>query len=193
MEKKSLRRKIRSTAIKSSIVRTISDPYSKRILSNVIDKDPVQVLSRTPKIISALVRGLSKNEIHKSMKKRTWSIAQIMAHLCDSEIVVSYRIRKAIAESGTNIQAFDQNKWAAHLQYGVTDFRAKLALFSLLRQDTIDLLQSLTARQWKLYGIHEERGKETVARMAQMYAGHDVNHIKQIQDLGKTIRGRRGL
>ena len=31
--------------------------------------------------------------------------------------------------------------------------------------------------------MHQERGKETVARVTEMFAGHDLNHLKQIERL----------
>jgi hypothetical protein len=40
--------------------------------------------------------------------------------------------------------------------------------------------------QRKRYHVHPERGKETIFRTAQMIAGHDLNHIAQIQRLAKS-------
>jgi hypothetical protein len=34
---------------------------------------------------------------------------------------------------------------------------------------------------WDFYGMHSERGKETVTRVAEMLAGHDINHLNQIR------------
>jgi hypothetical protein len=42
---------------------------------------------------------------------------------------------------------------------------------------------------WNYYGMHEERGKETVKRMTEMMAGHDLNHLKQIE---KILRRKQG-
>ena len=41
-----------------------------------------------------------------------WSIAQIVAHLADTEVVFAYRLRMILSRDGTEIQAFDQEKWA---------------------------------------------------------------------------------
>jgi len=34
-----------------------------------------------------------------------------------------------------------------------------------------------------VYGMHAERGEETVERVLQMMAGHDINHVRQIEKL----------
>jgi hypothetical protein len=40
---------------------------------------------------------------------------------------------------------------------------------------------------WECYGVHSERGRETVTRVVAMLAGHDLNHTMQIEDrLSKT-------
>jgi len=37
--------------------------------------------------------------------------------------------------------------------------------------------------QWKQFGLHSERGEESVERVAEMMGGHDLNHLKQIEAL----------
>ena len=43
------------------------------------------------------------------------------------------------------------------------------------------LLKSLTPQKWKHYGMHSERGQETIDQIVRMYAGHDINHLRQIE------------
>jgi hypothetical protein len=103
--------------------------------------------------------------------------------LADSELVMGFRFRMAMAQPKARLQAFDQNKWDRRLHYDKTDCRRKLDLFVALRRDNIALLRTATVRDWKQYGMHEERGKETLERMVQMDAGHDVNHLRQVRTL----------
>jgi hypothetical protein len=46
-----------------------------------------------------------------------WTIRQIAAHLADSELVISARLRWIAAEPGSPLKAFDQDKWASSLGY----------------------------------------------------------------------------
>jgi len=41
---------------------------------------------------------------------------------------------------------------------------------------------------WVFYGMHSERGKETVKRVTEMLAGHDINHLTQIR---RMLPGQR--
>ena len=53
----------------------------------------------------------------------------------------------------------------------------------MLREANLALLESLEPEQWTQYGIHSERGQESIEQIARMFAGHDINHLKQIEKI----------
>ncbi len=55
----------------------------------------------------------------------------------------------------------------------------------MTRERTVRLLKSLPKGMWDSYGIHSERGKESVKRVSEMMAGHDINHMNQIRAILK--------
>ena len=56
----------------------------------------------------------------------------------------------------------------------------------MVREANLGLLKSLAPEQWKHHGMHAERGEETVERIVQMMAGHDINHTKQVERILAT-------
>lgn len=162
------------------------NPYAKQLLLYVVDKEPLEVFESTPSAIAKTIRSLNSKQLLKSPRKGKWSIAEIVSHLADGEVVLGYRIRKVIAEPGSKIERYDQNKWAKNLHYEKADCKAKLALFTAIRKENVRLLKSLSAKEWKRYGIHSERGKENVEKMLLLYAGHDMNHLKQIENIVRS-------
>ena len=172
---------------KVTSVKEIKNPYSKRILSNIIDKDPLRIYAQTPGELRRLTRGLTKKQLHTPQKNGGWSIAYLLSHFCDAELGMGFRIRRAIAQSGGPFQAYDQDKWAEHLYYDKADCAEKLLLFEVLRKSHVSLLTLLKPSEWRRYGIHEERGKETVERMVQMLAGHDINHLRQVKNIRDSL------
>lgn len=96
-------------------------------------------------------------------------------------------MRMILSSPGTAIQAFDQDIWARTGRYASTDTNASVEMFRILRQANLTLLRSLAPEEWSLYGIHAERGAESIRDIAMYYAGHDLNHFKQIE----TIRKRQ--
>lgn len=159
-----------------------------RITGYVRGKDHLKVLQSTLK----RVKGLLKNATAARMKTRPvpgkWSVAEILAHLAESELVLGYRLRLVLGSNGTTIQAFDQNAWQKNASYLKNNPRRALELFETLRKNNVALLNSLSRAQWRRYGIHEERGKETVGRIVEMFAGHDVNHLRQMESILKARR-----
>jgi DinB family protein len=65
--------------------------------------------------------------------------------------------------------------------YEKRDPRRSVEQFRVLREANLALLKSLTAKQWKQYGIHSQRGQETIEQIVRLTAGHDINHLQQIE------------
>ncbi len=165
--------------------------YTKRILGYVAGRKPLHVQQSTLKKIERLIRPLTPRQMRKRSAPGKWSIAEILAHLADTELVGGYRIRMILGSNGTPIQAFDQNVWVRNANYARQNPRKSLRTFRILREHNLALLKSLPRQKWSRYGIHAERGKESIARVAQMFAGHDINHLRQIERIVKQKRRRK--
>ena len=160
--------------------------YTQRVLSYVEGKQPVAVQTATAKKLERLIRGVPTAKLRKRPAPDKWSVAEILAHLADAEIVGSFRIRLILGAPGTPIAAFDQDAWVTSGHYAKRDPRKSVEQFRVLREANLALFKSLTPEQWKHYGMHSERGQESVEHIVKMFAGHDVNHVRQIEKiLGK--------
>jgi len=104
-----------------------------------------------------------------------------MAHLADAELVVGWRLRSILSAPGAPIAAYDQDAWASHGQYAKRDPRKSLERFRILREANLELIKSLSPEQRKQFGLHSERGEESIERLTMLIAGHDINHLEQIQ------------
>jgi len=164
--------------------------YSARITSYVQGQNHLKVLESTPKTITRLIKGKPPSALSKVEDSGKWSILQILAHLAEGEIVMAYRLRLVVGANGTPIQAYDQNTWQQNAGYLRKNTKLALDLFTTLRENNVAFLKSLTKEQWECFGMHVERGKETVTRMAELYAGHDVNHLQQIESILKSGKKR---
>jgi hypothetical protein len=157
------------------------EQYKRRIMGYLGDADPLRVQSATPGKIERLVKKATAARLKKRPAPGKWSVAEILAHLADSEIVTGYRMRSILGAPGTPIAAFDQDKWAEAENYAGCDPRMSLRVLRTLREANLALLKSLRPEQWKQFGVHAERGEESIERIARMMAGHDINHVRQIE------------
>jgi DinB superfamily len=155
--------------------------YRERILSYVATAEPLELQQATLDKLGHLIEPSPAAQIRKRPEAGKWSIAEIVAHLADTELVVGYRIRLILGAPGTPIQAFDQDVWLVALHYDKRDVRKSFEQFRVLREANLALLRTITPEQWNQYGAHAERGPETIETIVRMNAGHDVNHLKQIE------------
>jgi hypothetical protein len=160
--------------------------YTQRILSHSEGKQPLTVQAATPKKLERLIKGIPTTKLRKRPAPDKWSVNEIVAHLADVEIVVGFRMRLILGAPGTPIAAFDQDAWVSSGHYEKRDPRKSVEQFRMAREANLALLKSLTPAQWKHYGMHAERGQETIEHTVRMLAGHDLNHLQQIERiLGK--------
>jgi uncharacterized damage-inducible protein DinB len=163
--------------------------YIKRIQGHIEGKDPLKVQKNTAKSIEKVISRLSKKQLRRRPGKGKWSIAEILAHLADAELVIGWRLRMILSSNGAPIQAFDQDSWATTFRYEDRDPKQSLKMFRLLRSNNLDMLDTVPRKLWNNHGMHAERGKETVSHLVRLYAGHDLNHLKQIEQIAKQARG----
>ncbi|HEY1262292.1 MAG TPA: DinB family protein [Terriglobales bacterium] len=160
--------------------------YIQRMLGNVEGKDPLKIQESTPKKLAAAIKGKNRKQLDRRPAPGKWSITEILAHLADTELVAGWRLRLILGQNGAPVHAFDQDVWAGAFHYQKTDPKKSLELFRVLREANLAVLKSLSREQWENYGMHQERGKETIGHIVRMFAGHDVNHVAQVEQLAKA-------
>ncbi len=147
----------------------------------VADGDALRMLAGAPAKLARLLKGVSPAKARKRPAPGKWSIAEIVSHIADTELVGGYRIRAILGAPGTQIIGFDQDVWVTALHYDQRQLGKSFEQYRALREVNVALLKTLTPQQWKHHGIHSERGPETVETIARMFAGHDLNHFQQIE------------
>jgi hypothetical protein len=162
--------------------------YTQRIVGYVEGKKPVAVQAATAKKLERLIKGASSGKLRTRPAADKWSVSHIVAHLADAEIVIGFRMRLILGAPGTPITAFDQDSWVTSGHYEKRNARKSVEQFRVLREANLALLKSLTAEQWKHYGMHAERGQESIEHIVKMTAGHDLNHLQQIERILQAKR-----
>ncbi|HEY0704241.1 MAG TPA: DinB family protein [Candidatus Acidoferrales bacterium] len=167
--------------------------YIQRILGHAAGHEPLKVQGATPKKIKSLIKGHSAASLRKRPAPDKWSVAEIVTHLVDTDIVGGYRMRFILGAPGTPIQALDQDVWASAGHYAERDAHVSLQHFESLRAANLAMLKTLTPEQWQHFGMHSEPGQETIQHIVTMFAGHDLNHLKQIEGIvAATRKSKKG-
>ena len=157
-----------------------SNPYA----ASLAGQDARAVLASTPGLLHQAACKLSPEQIAAPIAPGKWSVRHIVAHLADCEIAFSFRLRQTLAgpaegESQVIVQPFDQTAWARH--YAGYDLASALALFRSLREWNLKLVGGLSKAELASETIHPERGLLTFQSILDTMAGHDLNHLSQVQ------------
>jgi uncharacterized damage-inducible protein DinB len=145
------------------------------------DGDPAATIQTTPSRISELTAGLTEEQIEHRPTAGKWSIREIVAHLADCELVFAFRLRQTLAEDHPVLQPFDQEKWAA--RYANHSFAAAMRMFEASRAWNLLLIADLTPADRERQTTHPERGTMSLWTIVQTMAGHDINHLQQLERL----------
>jgi hypothetical protein len=153
------------------------NPYAKFLGA----QDARAVIAATPGLVHQAVTAMSAEQVATPIEEGKWSPCQIVAHLADCEIVFSFRLRQTLAMQSPVIQPFDQDDWAK--QYGTCDVALALELFRAARAWNLKLIGGLGAADWQREMTHPERGTMTFQAVVETMAGHDLNHLGQLQSV----------
>ena len=163
------------------------NPYAKYLEG----RDPLAVAAATPAKIVGLIRGLSPRQLGKSPAPGKWSIREIIRHLADTEMVMGCRARWIAFEDHPTLVPFDQEKWAAGREREKEPLAETFERFRLLRRSQLRLFRSASKKDLRRTGFHPERGVVTLRVQLETLAGHDLNHLAQIQRLAAQYKARR--
>ena len=145
------------------------------------------MLKAAPARYERALKGLTDAQLRRRPSPKKWSIKEIMGHMSDSEIVYGYRYRMVLGEPKPQIIGYDQAAWAEALHYRKMPIKGMLEKFKVLRADNLAMIRSLSSKERERYGVHNERGNESINRIAYLLAGHDLNHLQQILAIRKKF------
>ena len=155
--------------------------YTERMLNHSRGKEPLRLQQATPRKLTALTKGLSKKQLTRRPAPGKWSIAEILAHLADAELVVGFRLRLMLASNGTPIQAFDQDAWARGLDYPTMPLELSREIYRSTRAGTRYLAALHYLKDGHLEWVHSETGVRTLREEFDKVAAHNEHHLGQIR------------
>jgi DinB superfamily len=138
--------------------------------------NPLDVIAATPARLATLAAAPSRTP-----PPGKWDIREVVCHLADCEIAFGFRLRQALAEPHHTIQPFDQDAWAA--SYAAYDLAGALEAFGALRRWNVKFIAGQPSEAFERQITHPERGTMTFRTLVETMAGHDLNHVRQIEAL----------
>ena len=95
--------------------------YAAAVLDLVGGREPLSILRETPVAAARVIEGLTGTQLRRPEAPGKWSIAQVLQHLADSDLVWGWRMRLILAQERPTITGYDQDQWADRLHYATAD------------------------------------------------------------------------
>ena len=129
-------------------------------------------------ILTQAAFGLTPEQTTDHPGPGDWSIAELVAHLVDSDLILSDRIKRVISEENPTLLAFPENDWLARLHSGRMPITAAATLFAANRVWMTHILRSLDDSAFARVGNHSELGRQTLAETVVKSIHHLDHHLK---------------
>ena len=130
--------------------------------------------------VSDALVGASDEELDARPAPHKWTAREVVHHLADSEMTAAVRLRLLVAVDNPQIVGYDQERWAASLDYHAHPVPEALAVVDAVRASTTALLRRLPDEAWRRAGRHTESGPYTAEDWLRIYAAHLHDHADQI-------------
>jgi len=157
----------------------VTNPYARYVEG----EDPLRSLEETARRIDGLVRSWPRERDEQSHAPGKWSARHVLVHLAQIEMVFSTRLRYALTDDRYLVQPFEQDDWMAVETHGTAT--EALDAYIGLRRMNLALCQSLTPHQRTRAFTHPEFGSVTVDWLITWCAGHERNHLPQIEAVAR--------
>ena len=155
--------------------------YVQALLEVLGNRRPLEVLPELMPWLERRLQGVTDAALRRPEAPGKWSVAEVIQHLADSDLVFGFRARMILAEDRPPLQGYDQDRWAAVLGYREVSPESALAQLGALRAANLAVLHRLGPADLERVGMHSERGAESLGHLTRLMAAHDLVHRRQIE------------
>jgi DinB superfamily len=146
-------------------------------------------LGATPDLLRTIIQTLSAEEATWKPAPERFSIAEVMAHVCEVETqVFRTRLARMVNEDRPQLESYDQEAIGMAGGYARRDVHESLTAFRQHRLDNLAYMKTLPAATEARVGLHAELGPITVGQLLNEWAFHDLGHVRQIAELLRAYR-----
>ncbi|MBP1964682.1 DinB family protein [Paenibacillus aceris] len=140
--------------------------------------------------LQTAIQGLNAEQLSWKSSPDQWSVTEVLSHLADHNIVVSFRIRQILAGSAVQLPAFDQDPWVSGAKANEGSANDILAVFQALLLYNHLLFQRLSAEDWVKTGINFKGQILSLTDVVQSFVAHVQVHLAQISRIKKALEAQ---
>jgi hypothetical protein len=144
--------------------------------------ESVELLTRTPATLNALLRGLPEIWTHSNEGKDTWSAFDIVGHLISADRSDWIPRVRHILENGETRPFKPFDRLAQIKESQGKSLQQLLDNFARVRNESLSALQALNLQtaDFARRGVHPSLGTVSLSQLLATWVVHDLTHLHQL-------------
>lgn len=142
---------------------------------------------KTQEWLREAIEGLTEEQLRQREAPGKWSINEVLGHLADHSIVISFRIRDILADTDVTLPKFNQDRWVVGQRANEVASEELLGLFgSLLHYNSL-LLERLSSSELDKSGLNFKGDVVSIADIVSGFVRHVGTHLSQIDRIKTAL------
>jgi hypothetical protein len=144
--------------------------------------EALEVLERTPRVLRAMLEGLSDPWAHADEGPQTFAPGDVLGHLIHGEETDWVPRARLILEKGEATPFVPFDRFGFRANYGNKPIGELLDVFARLREGNLRVVRDLDldVRRLALTGRHPGLGRVTMGQLIAAWVVHDLGHLRQV-------------
>jgi hypothetical protein len=156
-------------------------PYFHQYISLVPEEKVSDILTQSLEHTVEIFSAVSEQKGLHRYASGKWSLKEVLAHIIDTERIMSYRLLRIARGDKTPLAGFDQDEYIKGASFDSIPIVQLIEEYTNVRRATLSLLKGLSEEAWSRRGT--ANNNELSARaLAYIIAGHELHHLNVIQD-----------
>ncbi|MGI2297062.1 DinB family protein [Paenibacillus sp. GXUN7292] len=137
--------------------------------------------------LTAAIQNLSEEQLKWKPAPASWSILEVLTHLVDHSIVISFRARDVLAATENRLPIFGQDEWVSGQYANEGKAEDVLSVYNSLLQYNSLLFARLGEEDWNKSAANFKGDQVSVASIIDGFAAHVQNHLGQISRIKSQL------
>jgi DinB family protein len=156
-------------------------PYHDTYISLVAGSDIVASLDEQRRQTLLLLSGRPESDGELRYAPGKWTLKEVLAHLNDTERIMSYRALRIARGDTTPLPGFEQDDYVRDGPFASNSLADLIEDYIAVRRATLTLFRNLEEKDWTRHGT-VNGNKLTVRALAYIIAGHELHHRRLIEE-----------
>ncbi|GIO14599.1 hypothetical protein J19TS2_41540 [Cohnella xylanilytica] len=151
-----------------------------------LNENEIRRYLETPELLKKAIEGLTEEQLKWKQAPDKWSVTEVLSHLADHNLIVSFRIREIVSGSTVQLPGFKQDPWVEHSFANAGAATDILELYGALIRYNAQLFARLPEEYGEKTAVNQKGDKVTLNDVIRSFIEHVHVHLGQIDRIKRN-------